>query len=108
MVRTDVHAASLQVLRHRFPAAMLETDVRTLERLPKAKSELSPSSLELTGDWQPGCDPCIGEGSGYIEIRITESALQGMDLLVAGFPCVDVSRAGKRAGLAGKVGQSGF
>ena len=40
-------------------------------------------------------------------IMITKTfAVQDIELLAAGFPCIDISRASKRAGLAGPVGHA--
>ena len=57
------------------------------------------------------CNACLGCASHFLSRLIAEGGkalerslyLQGIDLVAAGFPCTDVSRAGLRKGLQGKV-----
>ena len=78
---------TLQVLHGMFPNTLLVPDIRALPALPKVGCMTVQRSLWVVL-FQAGCC-CWGE--------------QETELVTAGFPCVDVSRAGARAGLEGKV-----
>lgn len=73
------------VLATRFPGVHIYDDVRDVDR---------DSVRRLQPDGQPG-DPHTEEGDGGRHSS-------RLDLLCGGFPCQDLSVAGKRAGLAGE------
>lgn len=87
------------MLRHHFPGVCLVEDVRFLAALPK----VSCTRLVLTGNTSSLLFALLSAARHLVPAALVAAA-QGTELVVAGFPCTDVSRAGKRAGLEGKVG----
>ena len=80
---------SVQVLKEHFPGVLLVPDICSLQCLPGVRLT-SPQHCPTQGEAALESCPC----------------LQGIDLVAAGFPCTDVSRAGLRKGLQGKVALS--
>lgn len=79
----------LQVLRSAFPGVRIHDDVTSLERLPEVGAPGLP--------WCPWAAPLCCRPMVFMGFQLQET-----ELLVAGFPCVDVSRAGLRRGLEGQ------
>lgn len=88
ILQCEVDPGAQQVLRKHWPSVLLVPDVASLQSLPP-----------VWGMWSLACaviiHQCVGIGH-YMHTQETE-------LLTAGFPCIDVSRAGLRAGLQGQV-----
>jgi len=99
------------VLSENFPGVALVPDVRFLTALPQARPPLALAA------GHPVCHPVLrrasparrpwGYGSpstrrGSCALRVSVP-IQEAEVVAAGFPCVDVSRAGLRKGLEGKV-----
>ena len=81
-----------QVLAHHWPGVPISPDVR-----------------EVTPEWLRGelSDSLAGDGGGNEDLRQGDIQPAGqaplsLDLICGGFPCQDLSVAGKRAGLAGE------
>lgn len=96
-----------QVLSEHFPGVELAHDIRSLQSLPevKKKERKRERRREEKG---PAAAGCGGGGGKTHSLREKKNRHQipppkGIDLVVAGFPCVDVSRAGLRAGLDGRA-----
>ena len=89
-----------QVLTEHFPGTTLVPDIRCLEALPEVRKE-----EERRGTWlsekkkkkENSHHPVDGPTSPPLLLFS-----QGIDLVTAGFPCIDVSRAGLRTGLTGR------
>ncbi len=87
LVMTRHVDANLQVLRKLFPGTLLCHDVCALTSLPKVYLVL-----------------CLYPDARHQIVYLQATCqTQETELLAAGFPCIDVSRAGLRAGLQGKV-----
>lgn len=72
------------MLKEHFPGVRLSHDVCAVEALPDV------------------CDPFFSNFIFSYE-DFEDEYMQDTELLVAGFPCIDVSRAGLRRGLDGQV-----
>ena len=81
-----------QVLRSAFPGVRVHDDVTTLEAVPEVRASAAA---------RPPPEPSRGCSSPPLPPPRTPPP-QATELLAAGFPCVDVSRAGLRRGLDGQ------
>ena len=93
------HTTSLQVLRAAFPGTLLLPDVCAVTALPEVRSrfQVMPSSVSKRYEQRrPFTRPPSTPAT-------CATLQQDTELLAAGFPCVDISRAGNRAGLDGQV-----
>ncbi len=87
-----------RVLTARWPGVERAEDIRTWQ--PRGDGGRRPDeSLPLEG--RPGGDDECERTAGLLAPR-REDAVGRIDLLTGGFPCQDVSVAGKRAGLSGE------
>lgn len=92
--KTELLLLTIQVLRKVFAGTLLYHDVCALTSLPKVGI---PQSML--------CRHAVHRCVCYARVlkSLSNSASQETELLAAGFPCIDVSRAGLRQGLQGKV-----
>ena len=82
------------VLAKHWPGVPCYEDVRAIHGLADGESKCGYAGGNLPGDRQRGRSvPESRDGGGKIVERT--------DILIGGFPCQDVSHAGKRAGLDG-------
>ena len=86
-----------QVLKKRFPGTLLVPDVCSVVTLPQESSR--NSSFSVFGNNLGGS--CTSDF--LAEIKAILVVVQETEILAAGFPCIDVSRAGLRRGLDGQV-----
>lgn len=86
---------ALQVLARHWPQTKRVTDVREIRIQPGTVSDIAGGMGRIL---EGGYDPRRDHGA-----RATEGeAASGIDLVYGGFPCQDLSVAGKRAGLGGE------
>lgn len=115
-------ALRTQVLSEHFPGTTLVPDIRCLEALPEVEGRwLGKVAKRETGSEErktrarakkkkrtgPTCMPSPppprpSSHTPRPRIPDTRPTAQGIDLVTAGFPCIDVSRAGLRTGLTGR------
>lgn len=93
-VEQDKHA--LAVLARHWPEVERITDVRDVNRCHVFRDSVRP---QRTGGASTGSERVEGGSGGHGEGR---RGADGIDLIYGGFPCQDVSVAGKRAGLDGE------
>lgn len=103
-----------QVLSEHFPGVELAHDIRSLQSLPEVRRRGEEGIGRERGWTEP---PAAEEKKKKLSLTLPHLSLllllfplenpnsfpKGIDLVVAGFPCVDVSRAGLRAGLDGRA-----
>ena len=67
---------------------------------PRSNHTSSISRTPLAAQPRHLCDGCLGDTRNNLEVCCARRA-QATELLAAGFPCVDVSKAGRRQGMGG-------
>lgn len=102
----------LQVLRTAFPGVRIHDDVISLEKLPEVGKQTSGRGGRVVRILYPLAFPAPLPQHRIVatqrmplkplEPPTAPLTVQETELLVAGFPCIDVSRAGLRRGLEGQ------
>lgn len=105
----ECHCCALQpqVLRRAFPGTLLVPDICGLQCLPRVRLyEHIAHNIYLASNLTSTCWRCGPSSRRQLLIAPTSlltTPLQDTDMVAAGFPCIDVSRAGLRQGLDGPV-----